>query len=153
MRSSKKTKEWLKRVVAREGFVILGVLVLSGILLWVSQLIPYDDSQSSYIYFCSVGDKKYAAELKEDRYLFSNEEGYNILSALHEKYPKDFLPDQDGRYRLPRNFKIDYVKVKFSLPGQIKDIASNAALFILFVAYPAYLIFRFIGWAIRLLAE
>jgi hypothetical protein len=132
---------------------MLGVLVLSGVLLWASQLIPYDDSESSYIYFCSVGKERYAVELKDDRYLFSREEGYKILAALHRKYPSDFLLDKDGQYILPSDFKIDYVKVKFSLTGQIKDIASNSALFLLFVAYPAYVIFHFISWAIRLLAE
>lgn len=131
----------------------MGVFVVSGILLWVNYLIPYDDKESSYIYFCSTGRKRYSVELKEDRYLFSKEGGYKIFKALHEKYPKDFLPDKYGEYHLPQDFKIDYVKVKFSLAGQIKDISSNSALFLLFIGYPSYLIFRFISWAIRLLTE
>jgi hypothetical protein len=152
MRSLMST-ERLKRIIAREGFIILGVLVTSGMLLWMHNLIPYDDSDSSYVYFCSTAGKQYAVELKDERHLFSDKEGHKILTALHEKYPKDFSPDKGGQYRLPRDFKIDYAKVKFSLPGRIKNTASSWSLFLLFVAYPIYLLFRFIGWAIRLLIE
>jgi hypothetical protein len=143
----------IKRILAREALVILGVLVVSGILLWVHDLIPYNDSESSYMYFCSTGGKKYAVELKDDMHLFSEKEGQKIFSALSGKYPKDFPPDKYGRYRLPRGFRIDYAKVKFSLPGRIKNAAFNLSLLLLFIAYPVYLIFRFIGWAIRLLIE
>ena len=153
MRSSGIKTERIKRIIAREGFVILGVLIVSGILLWVHDLIPYDDNESSYVYFCSTAGKQYAVELKDESHLFSDKEEQKIFTALHEKYPKDFLPDKDGRYRLPRDFRIDYAKVKFSLPGRIKSTASNSALFLLFIAYPVHLIFRFIGWAIRLLIE
>ena len=145
--------EQIKRIIAREGFVILGVLVVSGILLWIHDLIPYDDSKSWYVYFCSAGAKKYAVELKDEAHSFSDEEGHKIFTELRKKYPKDFLPDKDGAYRLPRDFKIDYAKVKYSLSGQIRNTASKISLFLLFIAYPFYLIFRFISWAIRLLIE
>lgn len=146
-------KKRIKRIIAREGFIILAVLVVSGILLWIHHLIPYDDSESSFIYFCSTAGKQYAVELKDEKRLFSDKEGHKILKALHEKYPNDFPADANGQYRLPTDFKIDYAKVKFSLPGQIKNTAFGLSLFLLIIAYPAYLIFRFIGWAIRLLIE
>ena len=153
MRASAKKSEWIKQIIGREGLVILGVLVVSGILLWIHYLIPYDDSKSSYVYFCSTGGKRYTAELKDDWYLFSKEQGYKIFTALHAKYPKNFFPDKEGQYRLPRDFKIDYARVKFSLPGQIKNTASNLALWLLIIVYPVYLIFRCIVWNIRLLIE
>ncbi len=143
----------IKHIIAREGFVILGLLVVSGILLWVHNVIPYNDSESSYIYFCSTGGKKYTVELKDDMHLFSAEEGHKIFSELGKKYPKYFPSDEYGRYRLPSDFRIDYAKVKFSLRGWIKIAAFNLSLSLLFIAYPVYLIFRFIGWAIRLLIE
>lgn len=131
----------------------MGVLIVSGVLLWVNNLVPYDDKDSSYVYFCSTAGKRYSVELKDERHLFSDQGGHRILTALHKKYPVDFPADKDGQYRLPRDFKIDYAQVKFSLPGRIKNTALSWSLFLLFVAYPVYLLFRFIGWAIRLLIE
>lgn len=131
----------------------MGVLVVSGALLWINYLIPYDDRDSSYVYFCSTGGKRYSVELKDERHLFSEEGGHRMLAVLHNKYPSDFPADKSGGYRLPRDFKIDYAKVKFSFPGRIKNTALSWSLFLLFVAYPVYLLFRFIGWAIRLLIE
>ena len=50
----------LKRIIAREGLVILGCLIFIGILFLITKIIPYE--KPAYCYIVSTGGHKYKVD-------------------------------------------------------------------------------------------
>jgi len=136
----------IKKIVAREGLIILSIVILSGIALSLPETVtikeidkPIDllqekrlkitDTKTGIIYTVIV-DKKYVEE-KAD--------GFNFTKA-------DALKELGSRGKLESIKDLNIIKKE--LP--ISKIKFNIFLCLL-LAYPVYLLFRFIIWAIKTL--
>jgi len=141
-----------KRIIAREGLILLGCLVLTGGLLFVSTRIPQEDP--TYIYRCSTGGHIYEVEMNGYFWPVSDSDSYNMFETVKKLYPNDFsggiyLKVKDA---YPLDFKVENVKTKYTFSERIRNVFNFLGVFILFL-YPIYLIIRFVFWAIRTLRQ
>lgn len=143
-------KKKIKRIIAREGLIILSIIGISIILFLISGLIP---ASSTYIYTCYTGNREYKIELNWYQSTYTNDDKSKIFELLQKLNPKDFPLDKDGYVWMPSDFKVSYPDTKYNLLGHIKNAFYNFGIFILITSYPLYLLIRFIPWAIKTLKE
>lgn len=140
----------IKKLIAREGLVILGVIALG--FIW--KVIPYE--KPSYLYYCSFDGspnwKVYKIETNHYYSTWDNNDKLVLLKEISKKYPKDI--EQEGDWiTIPENIKVERSEAKYTLKGRIKNGLSTFALFVFILSYPAYLVIRFIIWAVRAIKE
>lgn len=135
-----------KRIIAREGLVILVCIGLSLGSFLIYNLIP--GRSIPFRYFISTLGYKYEMTSEEYRYNFSDEAKVELMKNLAEEYPKDNLPPPGF---VPEDLDIKCVGQDCKLIDHIKNACFNFGFVFLLLAYPIYLIIRFIIWAIRTL--
>ena len=140
----------LKKIIAREGLVILGVIALG--FIW--RVIPYE--KPSYLYSCSFDGssnwKVYKIEMKHYYSTWDDNGKLVLLKEISKRYPKDI--EQEGDWiTIPENIHVERSEAKSTLKGRIKNGLSTFALFVFIFSYPAYLVIRFIIWAVRAIKE
>ena len=140
----------IKRIVAREGLVILSVVISYFAVSLLMYTLPYE--RPEYLYTVSCLGKKY--EISSNyMYVFTN--NYAILRQILEEHPEDFnetmtFAIKDGG--VPKDFGILPPELVYAPGDDIYRIFDIIRL-LLIIAFPIYLILRFIIWAIRMLRE
>ena len=153
----------IKKIIAREGLVILSI----PLLMFMTSLIPEQ---------ITIKDKKNTPKESESTFeittqgILSIDRIYTILVdknkekaslSTAEELPKGFVLEKDNNSEYDKN-GIKWYKLKNSIEktdNVIKEVdsfvelKSHLFLFFLFSAYPLYLLIRFIIWAIRTLKE
>jgi len=143
-------KRKIKRIIAREGLMILACLLLSLVLLSLQGFIPYE--APTYIYDMNTGGHTYIIESKQFIYPFKDIGKSELVKILRSKYPKE-IEKSDNINWIPEDLKISFPKTKYSFKWHIRNLLSNLIIFFLIITYPVYLIIRFIIWALRTLRE
>jgi len=143
-------KSKIKKIIAREGLVIIGIILVAITLGFISGMFHYQEP--AYLYRCSLEEHIYEIEFSNYMQYYNDEGRLFIFKAVKALNPKDFESYKNDNF-LPDAFKIDYLGQKYTLIGHIKNFFSNMGLFILFLAYPVYLLIRLIVWAVRTLKE
>ena len=138
----------IKKIIAREGLIIVICAVCGGIFLFLQSLIPH--SSPIYSYVVETGGHKYIVTSQEAYYSFEFKDKAELYKTLRDEYPKDFVKN-DGVDFIPDDLKISSPKTKFTLQGNIGNLLGNLGLLVIFFVYPLYLIIRFIIWAIKTL--
>ncbi len=140
----------IKRIIAREGLIILGIIGVVGILLCINFLLPSD---ASYIYTCHTGKNKYKIESLEYYTTFNDEGKFEIFELLQKKFPNIFPEAKEGYRWMPSDLKIDYPVTRYTFLGHMKNALSNISLILFCFGYPFYWLIRFIIWAVKTLKE
>ena len=138
----------IKKVVAREGLIILVCVICAGIFLFLQSLIPY--SSPEYAYNVETGGHKYVVSTQEAIYSFEFKDKAELYKVLQDKYPKD-LGKNDGVDFVPDDLKISSPKTIYNFAGHIRNLLGNLGLLSIFVVYPLYLIILFVMWAVKTL--
>jgi len=137
----------IKKIIAREGLIILSCTMLTLILFYFDTFIP--NTKLPYQYSISTGGHKY--KLLGDKLSlgdFSDSDKGEFFQSLVKRFPSDFNATDLSVIKFngyPSDLKIEYQGKQ-----DIKETFFNIALCSLFV-YPIYLLFRFIVWAIKTL--
>jgi len=138
-----------KKIIAREGLVIIACLICSAISFFIGSAIPYQSP--TYRYSVLLGGHKHILTFLDDNPSgFSDEDKKDIIKSLKEKFPTKFSNESNFN---PDDLTIKYLGTKYSLKQHIKNAGFNFGIIFLIVAYPIYLFIRFILWAIRTLKQ
>ena len=143
-------KKKIKKVIAREGLIIIMCIVCASLFLFLQGIIPYDNP--SYSYIVETGGHKYTVTSKESYHSFDSKDKAALYKVLRDEYPED-LGKNDRIDFIPDDLKINYPKPQYTLRGDIRNLLGNLLILSIFVAYPLYLIIRFIIWAIKTLKQ
>jgi hypothetical protein len=123
-------KKHLKKIIAREGLIILGIIAVG--LLVITTVGLYNKPSS-------ITDKQ--------------EKNQNFTSLTKEQFQKGreagYTVEQIADFEKIRKGKSEILEIEKT--GKREARIENIGLFILFLGYPAYLLFRFVIWAIRTL--
>lgn len=145
----------IKKIIAREGLIILGCVACAIFFYTVSSFLPY--SRPTYVYKCSTGGRIYQIEKEDYIYGFDLEEKRAMLKDIIRKYPADITEPTKTIVEefkgIPADFEAELFKTKYTVIGHIKNLFETLAIWALFLAYPLYLIIRFTIWAIRTLRK
>jgi len=148
-----------KKIIAREGLIIIGILAISGLCALTSRLIKTYDQPPPWEEISSVvslpnpkdlvpvseSNPNKPQSLKHSKgRLIDNET--NALQALKKKESEAAIAITDIDPA-----KLEAAGRKLETLHKYADFFDAASIFILFFAYPLYLIGRFITWAIRTL--
>lgn len=143
-------KKKIKKIIAREGLIIIICIVCASLFLFLQGLISYDNPIYSYV--VETGGHKYTITSKESYDSFDFKDKVALYKALRDEYPKD-LGKNDGIDFIPDDLKISYPKTQYTLRGNIRNLLGNLWALSIFAVYPLYLITRFIIWAIKILKQ
>ena len=138
----------IKKIVAREGLIILACAVCAGLFLFLQNLIPYESQK--YKNVVETSGHKYAIESEEAIYSMDFKDKAVLYKELQNKYPKD-LGKSAGVDFVPDDLKIGYPKTIYTFVGHLRNLLGNLGLLFIFIAYPLYLIVRFVLWAMKTL--
>lgn len=138
----------IKKVVAREGLIILACAVCASILLFLQSLIPYDSPK--YENVVETGGHKYVITSEEAIYSFDFKDKAVLYKELQDKYPKD-LGKNEGIDFVPDDLKINPPKTIYNFAGHIRNLLGNLGMLSIFAVYPLYLIICFVMWAAKTL--
>lgn len=136
----------IKRLIAREGLVILGCIAITLMIFLSVNLFP--KTELPHVYSISSGGHTRHLSLEEYQGYFTDSDKSEIFDNLVNKFPDEFSkPDSEiSKFAsYPSDFEIKYQGDK-SLRFIIGNIASYS-----FLIYPIYLLIRFIIWAVRTL--
>lgn len=144
----------VRKIIAREGLIILAILFLSGVLLVIANSLPHDET--SYKYKVLTNNHHYEMETSAFISGINNHEDQNfIMRSITEKHPNDFSQDEIEAISkssfVPDDFKIEYIGPQYSFRTKCKSFINMAGLFVLILLYPGYLIVSFISWSIKTL--
>lgn len=142
------SKKKFKRVIAREGLVILGCLGLSAILFFSGGLMHYESP--SYMYSFSTGGHIYELDFSKYDPEPSAADKITMFEAAKKFYPADFKQYGNVGF-IPDDLKVTYLGARVTLRDHVRNLFNNLAILSLFFVYPLYLIGRFIIWAIKTL--
>lgn len=133
----------MKKIVAREGLIILGVLLLSAAAFAARS---YFEKQ-----FRALPDygSVYTAEVKktERSYTLPARSQDDLMNRLREIV--DHIGDDDPKAWIAKKYghEIDIIENRERY-RELEEAMSKASVFFLFFAYPVYLVIRFVCWAI-----
>ena len=115
----------IKKLIAREGLIFIGIMLLGILFSFISAQIPYAERKP-------VGAPVFKDNGPWNQYIVGtkDEKGRPIEKIDGSWYLKD---SNDNNL--------------------MKDNIANLGMFILFFCYPFYLLIRFILWAIRTLKQ
>lgn len=119
-------KKSIKQMVAREGLILIVILLLGVAFHFISLWIP--DKESGNLFEVNLGGTVYKVTKEEAAGMTSNTPLQEMLGAPPENAPQ-----------------------RTSWP--LKEIAHKLSLFFFFFAYPIYWLMRFIKWAVKTLRE
>lgn len=147
-------KKNIKRIIAREGLVIIICLFCAFISYWFGNNLTNTGSYG-YRYLVNTGGHKYEIEYSEFYSIvdYNQKDKDKIFGAIAKLYPKDFKPDDKGILWTPDDLQIEFLGVNYSLKYHIIGFLQSLWFIFLFIAYPLYLLIRFIVWAVRTLKE
>ncbi len=147
----------IKKTIAREGLVILGIIAVGGLIILLSFVFPpypapinskFDITTAKPVentrdyYAEEIEGKKSSQYLSEtDKSNQDSNEWVDVPVDTAKKVVTDLLTKKS--YRLSDIERMNR--------GQ--QNINNAGFFIIFLGYPVYLIIRFITWSIRILRE
>lgn len=142
----------LKRIVAREGLVILGCLTFSIVLSFLS--IKITAEEPTYLYRCLTGGHVYEIEMNKYVWPTTDEERFNFYDAVRKLYPNDFKVELKNPKItfLPDDLEIKYIGAQYTLKGKLINLFTFISTLSYFF-YLIYLLTRFIVWAIRTLKQ
>ncbi|MCX5709664.1 MAG: hypothetical protein NT088_02910 [Candidatus Omnitrophica bacterium] len=138
----------IKKMVAREGLILLACAICAGLFLFLQSLIPY--CSPKYEYDIKTSGHKYVVSTQEAIYSFEFKDKAELYKTLQDKYPKD-LGKNDGVDFVPDDLKISPPKTIYNFAGHIRNLLGNLGLLSIFVVYPLYLIICFVMWAVKTL--
>ena len=129
----------IKRIIAREGLIILGILLVSAVSFSFGSGFlgerPYQ-----YIFQAETGNKIY--EFKSKNWFLTNEE------VVSELVKQGIWKDVDP-YFVPDDLNFKYLRsIKRPLLERIRRPALMFSIFFP-LSYPLYLVARFVFWATR----
>lgn len=151
-----------KKIIAREGLIIVGIIILSILLTIVSKqinrpmrILPLDDWVESPQDETDAINK--ILDLREKYPQYNDLTNMELAKRMAKKYP-----DWENVYKViqrineeSKNLKYNYATSK---PAKIKrsklsEQVSTLSYWILIFGYPLYLLIRFILWAIKTLKQ
>lgn len=158
----------IKRIIAREGLVILGILAISSALIWgPDYIIP---SRPSYDLLPTLNNLNTAPkdmsdaigkimELREKYPQYDDLTNMELVSKIAKKYPAWQNVDtvmqriNEDSQKKPVSFNFATAKPvkinRLKLSKQISTVGDKILIF----TYPFYLLIRFIFWAINTLRK
>jgi len=136
----------MKKIVAREGLIMIGVIVVSALIMKLSNFYPpipeLSDTEKSIIENIKDINQYSTAErfLKnlpyDDRVFFVSR--YHSLSKEAKKVVIERISGQTSLYS---GYRLQ----------EKRDKIFDIGLFVLIIGYPLYLVGRFIMWALRIM--
>lgn len=166
----------IKKVIAREGLIIIAILFFSGVCFFVNSWVPYEDSTA--LYDVTVGEDIYRVEIENPSAVADVQ--LAAYDSLKRSKPDLILPELPERRfipidelitgsrakasgfdpktavsvsELPNGVEVKFVKWKYSFKAIVHGKSLTIALMSLFLFYPIYLLIRFIIWAIKTLRK
>lgn len=143
-----------KKIIAREGLIMLSCFALTGLLIYVATFIP--ETKLPYKYLITTSGHKYV--IHTDGYMQINDRNFTppfsqdeieIFSNVEKLHPEDF---KGGIYsKVPDAMPLD-LKFKFQGKDDVKSLFWNIIFASIFI-YPIYLLVRFILWAVYTLKQ
>lgn len=137
-----------RKILAREGMIILGCAVWAVVLFFISQSIPKEAPQ--YRYRCVTGGHAYKLTISNRILGYTPEVRNALFDTIKKNYPDDFRKNVSG-FPVPEDFKVESHGQVYSYKGNVKNVTLILSFVALFLLYPLYLGTRFIFWAIRTL--
>ena len=138
----------IKQLIAREGLIILVILILSLITFalpnsWVikDKDIPIDRGKQAKLKITDTKNGTIYTVIVDRKYVEEKADGFNYTKA-------DILKELGERGGLESVKDLNIVKKEINLSS-----VKKTALTILMLAYPIYLVARFIIWAIKTLQK
>jgi hypothetical protein len=153
----------LKKIIAREGLVILGIIGISCLIFLISDKYPlykFDPNISSKITYLDNEETRVKFEdgtMIEFETKPSPQDIQEAYSKAVGSKPSTLTSEQFDKLK-KSGFTSEQI-VSFELKRQtekrlkIKKDLSSLGFLILFLGYPIYLLIRFIIWAIKVLRE
>lgn len=135
-----------KKIIARQGLIIISLLLLSVLLISMGFFIKVD---LPYRYELSLSGKAYKFNTKNYFDDWSFDDKIGVLRAIKIKNPEDF-PNKNLDL-LRDDHEIKYLGEKLSY--RIQNLCFSLAHIVLFGIYPLYWLTRFIIWAIKTLRK
>lgn len=143
----------IKRIIAREGLVFLGLAVLLYLFLLAMPAIPFQfpkyklefENHRSYVIIISP---ELSQHYNKKEYV---KEAFNPTSELITRRINEFIKDNNIRLRLKTAKPINSREVKFS--EFVLSLFSLNFIFKIVILYAFLLLTRFIFWAIKTLKE
>lgn len=132
----------IKKIIAREGLVIISILILSGALIFASNW--YDDKKNDLEDYGNIWKGKDSKtgivyvlpSTKENLEKRLEEAAANTTEANKE----DWIQQKYGKEMETIRARIKY--------AQYSDYTKTSFFFSLFALYPFYLLIRFVLWAV-----
>ena len=142
----------IKKIIAREGLVILSIAIAFFVVLFLMNNLPYPRPEYRYTVTC-LG-KEYQT-VSSSRFFGMPINNYNVLREILEEHPREFnetitFAIKDGG--VPKDFEISLPEIVFAPDNKTYRIFEVLIAFLIF-AYPIHLIYNFIVWAVRTLRE
>ena len=135
----------VKKIIAREGLIIIGLIATSllitfqgGKLVSLPKEIPFDEAMA-------ILDREFKHKTSP-----MEETADNLPDIIWDDEIENSKLVAEVAYPPPVKY---YNKTNYSRYKAICSHIENFALFLLFLAYPLYLLFRFIIWAVKTVRE
>ena len=151
-------KSSIKRIVAREGLILISLLIIGGGSMVVQTKLA------------DVGPVKFEQDkldqVKEIRRILMNANdsfipdaafSYRMVASIaKDVYPEySDISDKDLAAKIQKKYHINvsYEESTRNKRTQLSEIFLGIGIFFLFLAYPVYLLMRFCVWAVRTLRQ
>jgi hypothetical protein len=162
----------IKKLVAREGLIILSFLGISLLIILTPDLYikPKPIGLAPGVTQAEIKSIDTLMELRKEYPQYNDLDNLNLAQKIASKYPeyeavhKDFLEISERNKDKPNVFDISTAKPVQSTgetyrldeiikAGQQQEKVRTVGFYFLILGYPVYLLVRFIVWAIRTLRE
>ncbi|MFT4756959.1 MAG: hypothetical protein ACI91R_001609 [Vicingaceae bacterium] len=143
-----------KKIVAREGLIIISILFLSALLMFVSDV--YRDKKreignSEKLFSFSTEERDGKVHEYENEIVFpANEE--NLEQRVNEILDASTIETREEWVRINYGEEIEAI-TKRNKYGKYSEYTKKVAFIIFFLLYPSYLMLRFIVWSIAILRK
>ena len=161
----------VKRVIAREGLVVIGFVVLSAVLIFISDHFPPLPKEAHGKYLVSTeGDHHYLVPAENPANKNKNEIASESTKTEIELAKEELSKREFAKQELAKKKALTYEEfLKLRREGhsiealvdtidvtqlvRVQNRIRNFGFFLLFAGYPFYLLIRFIFWAIGTLKQ
>jgi|GEM_PF-1741010 hypothetical protein len=151
-----------KKIIAREGLIIIGIIVVSVVLFIIGNIIPYEDpdQDTKYQYQFSTSKSSYTLNFERMFPIDSIADKWEAFQFFRKDFPEDYadLGIINNASFIPKDFKVEYLGIKnknisnkAKILNNIRDIVFGLAIFVGLLTYPLYWLIRFIIWAVKTL--
>lgn len=153
----------IKKIIAREGLVIIGVAVLILVCFHLQSMFPYTSTDiypAKYLYKVSIGGKSWKYRNSLDDPDISVTTKWELFQTARRDNPKDFqhygVINNAGF--IPKDFLVEYggriekvLTEREKTNNKLNEFTGSLLIFVIVCVYPLYLLIRFIIWAVRTL--